>query len=66
MKLETLRRAMVDAHTFLERAKEFEKELFEHEKKERLYWLSSPKKSGSVRRSSMELTRTLADLRQGR
>lgn len=63
MKKTTLDKAIIEAKRFIEKASEL-----------KLVALDSkyddingyPKEQGAVNRSSMDLTRTLADLRQGR
>jgi len=61
MKVETLREAIAEANRFIKTAKEMPM----------LVGLCGdidwcPKESGACRRASMDLTRKLADLRQGR
>lgn len=62
MKIETIDAVIGEAKRFLRAAEAFKK--VEAEKKERYYL--NPRESGAVRRASMDLTRKLADLRQGR
>ncbi len=65
MEIETLKTAMQEAERFLKRAeillkKSTEDGEFKH------YRFNSSKDSASVKRASLDLTRSLADLRQGR
>lgn len=65
MEIETLKTAMQEAERFLKRAeillkKSTEDGEFKH------YHFHSSKDSASVKRASLDLTRSLADLRQGR
>lgn len=67
MRSETLRRAIAEARRFIELAeavplRDYGKD-FEGKP---VQFVESGKASGSVRRASMDLTRILADLRQGR
>lgn len=75
MKQETLKQAIAEAERFIERAKMYaflEKEQAEIKASKKpgdkdFYWYKTfPKESGAVRRSSMDLSRVLADLRAGR
>ena len=68
MDTKTLRTAIAEAERFVERAKAAIKE-HEHARSSLSgtpYLQCGPKTSGYVRRASMDLTRVLADLRQGR
>lgn len=60
MKTESIDKAIAEAKRFIEKASELKKVAVG--KTGYLY----PKESGAVKRASMDLTRTLADLRQGR
>ena len=65
MKLITLKDAIVEANRFIIAAEK----LRDHHMKygdNALYVNSNPRASGAVRRASMDLTRKLADFRQGR
>ena len=64
MKLETLQDCIAEAERFIEVARK----LGESIDYRRLgdIGTGTPKESGAVRRASMDLTRRLADLRQGR
>ena len=61
MKVQTLKKAIRQAEDFLQAARECEKELGGC-----YSYIAGTRKSGACRRASMELTRTLADLRQSR
>lgn len=63
MKKETLKVCIEEAERFLKRAKELE-EVEGNRDVEGYYY--NPKEQAAVIRSSMDLTRALADLRQGR
>lgn len=63
MKKETLKVCIEEAERFLKRAKELE-EVNGCKDGEEYY--CNPKEQAAVLRSSMDLTRALADLRQGR
>ena len=65
MKNETLITAIQEAKRFIEKAEQLQKIKQEIDPNS-IYYVSFPKESGSVRRASLDLTRTLADLRQGR
>ena len=58
MKSENIKKAKQAAELFLSRVREFE----DAEKKKRGY--SNTKESGALRRQSMELTRSLAEMRK--
>lgn len=59
MKEKTLELAILEAHRFIERAKEAQKEGC-------LDYCVGTRATGAVKRASMDLTRVLADLRLGR
>lgn len=61
MKLSNLKEAIAEAKRFLERAENLNKKTGTDKKFLHLYGL--PKESGSVKRSSMDLTRALSKLR---
>jgi len=67
--IEKLNNTIEEAEKFLKKAKEL-RNLMEEDKKREMeskdYYYSSgnPKESGAVRRASMDLTRSLADLRR--
>ena len=64
MNQETLMYAINEAERFIDRAHELD-DLIRSQDADT--WTSlNPKESGAVRRASMDLTRVLADLRQGR
>lgn len=60
MNISTVNAAVVEAKRFLKAAEAFKKA--EAEKKAGYYM--NPKESGAVRRSSMDLTRALAEMRK--
>lgn len=62
MRIDTLKQAVTDAERFLAVSRSY---LLAEETKAQPHHLN-PRESGAVRRASMELTRKLADLRQGR
>ena len=62
MKISTLKEAMHEARRFLVAGQA----LVKAEEAKSEYRFSNPKESGAVSRASMDLTRKLADLRQGR
>lgn len=63
MEKETLKVCIEEAERFLKRAKELEEVAGD---KYWGYYCCHPKEQAAVLRSSMDLTRALADLRQGR
>ena len=65
MELETLKTAMLEAERFLKRAEVLLKNSTENGEFNHFRFHCS-KDSASVKRSSLDLTRSLADLRQGR
>ena len=65
MEIETLKTAMQEADRFLKRAEIFLENKTESEITPGKFYYS-PKHSGAVKRASLDLTRSLADLRQGR
>ena len=62
MNLKTVTSAMSAARAFLEKAEDWQHET--NEQKKRGVYVNAPKQSGAVRRSSMELTRALAEMRK--
>ena len=65
MEIETLKTAMQEAERFLKRAEILLKNSTENGEFKN-YRFHSSKDSASVKRASLDLTRSLADLRQGR
>ena len=65
MRSETLRRAITEARRFIELAEAVPLRDYGSKGKP-VQFVESGKASGAVRRASMDLTRILADLRQGR
>lgn len=63
MKRVTLDKAIADAKRFIEKASELKLVALDSKYDDIKGY---PKEQGAVNRSSMDLTRTLADLRQGR
>lgn len=63
MKKKTLTRAVEDAKRFIEKASELKLVALDSKADDINGY---PKEQGAVSRASMDLTRTLADLRQGR
>jgi len=64
MTKKTLRLARQEARRFVEKVKVLEARMEDdHSESEQLLWIGS-KESGAVRRSSMDLTRALSDLRK--
>lgn len=64
MNQETLMCCINEAERFIDRAHELD-DLLREQAADKYTWLN-PRESGAVRRASMDLTRALADLRQGR
>lgn len=62
MKLETIDAAITEAERFISAAREFKRA---QETRAAEYY-ATPRESGAARRASLDLTRKLADLRQGR
>jgi len=63
MNYDTLQRAIAEAQRFIEMAQK----VSYHEYGRQKYFIDEPsKESASCKRASLDLTRTLADLRQGR
>lgn len=65
MEIETLKTAMQEAERFLKRAEIYLENKTESEFTPGKFYYS-PKHSGALKRASLDLTRSLADLRQGR
>lgn len=65
MELETLKTAMLEAERFLKRAEVLLENTKESESLPGYFFYKS-KDSASLKRASLDLTRSLADLRQGR
>lgn len=65
MKIETIKTAMVEAERFLKRAEVLLENTIESESMPGYFFYES-KDSASLKRASLDLTRALADLRQGR
>lgn len=63
MNKSTLKEAIEEAAQFLEKANKLYGSV---ENNKSIFVRGNPKESGAVRRASMDLTRKLADLRQGR
>ena len=61
MKVQTLKKAIRKAEDFLQAARDCDNELGGD-----YSYIAGTRRSGACRRASMELTHTLADLRQGR
>ena len=61
MKPETLKEVVDEVHRFLRAVDVYQLELLEYPNP-----YTNPKESAAVKRASMDLTRKLADLRQGR
>ena len=55
-----IKEAKAEAKRFLKRVEEYEKA----QKEKYASWADTPKESGAVRRASMDLTRSLANLRR--
>ncbi|MCK9571272.1 hypothetical protein M0R72_20150 [Candidatus Pacearchaeota archaeon] len=67
MRAETLRKSMAEAERFLELAKAVPINDFGQDfRGNQVHFINSGKASGAARRASMDLSRCLADLRQGR
>ena len=64
MNQKAIDQAVTEAKRFLNRVALMEK-VVKSQKTDDYSWLN-PKETGAVRRASMDLTRALADLRQGR
>lgn len=64
MQITTITTAITEAERFLERAKHLQRLIQEHEGKS--WYFNEPKPQGALRRSSMDLTRVLAELRAGK
>lgn len=64
MKRQTLQDAISEARRFIEKAEELQKHLAMRDQRE--CYGTLPREHGACRRASMDLTRKLADLRQGR
>lgn len=65
MKAHTLLQAVKDAKNFIKKAEEL-LEVDALDERNQYIGYGHPKETGALRRSSMDLTRKLADLRQGR
>lgn len=65
MKVKTLEQAVREAKRFIEKAEELMQADVPDPRNEYIGF-GYPKESGAMRRASMDLTRKLADLRQGR
>lgn len=64
MKMQTIDAAIAEARRFLQRAEELKQA---EDKDSKLYCPGTkPRQTGALRRASMDLTRALADMRQGR
>lgn len=66
MKRTTLADAIKEARRFIEKAEELDAALARKDSSINIYYGTLPRESGACRRASMDLTRKLADLRQGR
>lgn len=64
MNTKTLNEAIEEAKRFIEAARCYI--AVDNERNKERYHYGCPRESGAVRRASMDLTRKLADLRQGR
>ena len=67
MKADTLKKAIQEAERFIKAAKAVELEKIEQYSTGKVtQYIATGKASGAARRASMDLSRVLADLRQGR
>lgn len=66
MKRKTLQDAISEARRFIEKAEELDAALGRRDASINIYFGTLPREHGACRRASMDLTRKLADLRQGR